>query len=118
MSRAPQPRSAVHRRMGRLAWVFTALAGCLNPRPEELPSYAVGPRDPPPGPATDLGDGAGSAGLPEPQAPGDLNGNAGTGGSGAGGGEQPSTPSIPDAGADAGAPLDAEPLGGPVDGAD
>jgi hypothetical protein len=105
--------------MGRLVWVvFTgALASCLNPRPEELPSYEVGPGDQP-GPTTGLGGGAGSAALPEPQAPGELNGSAGTGGSGNDSGEPPSTPSIPDAGADGGAPRDAEPPGEPVDGAD
>jgi hypothetical protein len=107
--RREQQASSAARRVARLAWLLAgALAGCLNPRPEELPSYAVVPGEAPPGPTTGSAGGAGSGGLLEPENPGDLNG-AGTGGSGAGSGGQPSPPAIPDAGVDAGAALDAEP---------
>jgi hypothetical protein len=106
MRRRAQPSGAAPRRRVGLAWLLTgALAGCLNPRPEELPSYD--PDDSPGGPVTGSAGGAGTGGLQENETPSDSNGSAGTGGSGAGSGGQPSAPPVADAGVDAGAAADA-----------
>jgi hypothetical protein len=57
------------RRVGLLAGL---LAGCLNPRPEELPSYGDNANNSPTPTATD-----GPAGRPTPATPGQGGGNAG-----------------------------------------
>ena len=82
----------------RPLWACLLAAGCLNPRPEEDPSYVNGPPDD--GEPTGIAGAAGGSAGP--------NGSAGAGGSGFGaggsGGDMPEQPVDDelDAGADAG----------------
>ena len=103
---APGSRGRGPRRPGSLPWLWAGVLalGCLNPRPEEDPSYV----DSMPDPGEPTGSAGGSAGAP------DSEGAPGGGGGAGGGGNVPSPGAgqdAPDAGADASA--DSTPDAGP-----
>ena len=102
---APGSRGRGPRRPGSLPWLWAGVLalGCLNPRPEEDPSYV----DSMPDPGEPTGTAGGSAGAPDNEG---ASGGGGGGGNlpnpgGGGGGGNPPNPGagqdVPDAGADA-----------------